>query len=66
MFDEFEKVRIKSKGIIGTIVDKTIKDGKPSYIVESDTYDNPSGKPYSGEWPLYDCYDTDLERVAIA
>lgn len=63
MFEEFEQVKILSTGEIGTIVDKVIIDGQARYVVESDTYDNPSGKPYGGTWPLYDCVDADLARV---
>ena len=63
MFDEFDRVRIKLTGVVGTIVDKVVKDGKAEYVVESDTYENSNGKPYSGEWALFDCVDMDLERA---
>ena len=63
MFDLFETVKIKSNGIVGTIVDKSVRNGKICYIIESDTYVNPSGKPYGGDWPLFDCVDEDLVAV---
>ena len=63
MFDLFETVKIKSNGIIGTIIDKTISNGKAKYVIESDTYVNPSGKPYCGDWPLFDCVVEDLVAV---
>ena len=66
MFNLFDKVKIKSSGIIGTIVDKESSNGKAKYIVESDTYVNPSGKPYGGDWPLFDCVDEDLVAVREA
>ncbi|MBR1759673.1 MAG: hypothetical protein IJ741_00660 [Schwartzia sp.] len=66
MFELFETVKIKSSGIVGTIVDKTIRNGKAKYIIESDTYVNPSGKPYCGDWPLFDCVDEDLVAVREA
>ena len=58
MFDEFEKVKILSNGKTGIIVDKTMRAGKAVYIVEDDEY-------VDDEYPLYDCVDEDLMRVAV-
>lgn len=60
MFELFEKVKIKSSGKIGTIVDIDTLGG---ITVEDDEYYNPSGEPYCGEWRLYHCYPDDLVRV---
>ena len=63
MFDLFNVVRIKHNGIVGTIVDKTIINGKTMYIVEN----NQKGKikgAYGGDWAEFDCSDEDLEPVS--
>ena len=62
MFELFDTVKIKSSGIVGTIIDKTVIDGKARYIVESDTKGQVEGV-YGGEWPEYDCADSDLLKV---
>lgn len=62
MFKEYEKVRIKSSGIIGDIVDKTVHNGVAKYIVESDE-EHPGIEGYGETFPLFDCIDDDLELV---
>lgn len=62
MFKEYEKVRIKSSGIVGVIVDRIVRDGVVKYIVESDE-ENPGVKGYGDSFPLFDCVDEDLELV---
>lgn len=63
VFGLFDTVKIKSSGVIGTIVDIPANpENGGLYIVESDT----KGKDkngYGGEWPLYDCEESDLELV---
>ncbi len=61
MFKLNDKVKIKSSGIKGTVVDVSVKDGKPVYIVESDTENTPGG--YGDLWKLYDCNDNELEST---
>ncbi len=63
MFELFEVVRIKSNGVIGTIVDKTEINGKVRYIVESDSKGEFEGA-YGGEWPLFDCVDADIVGIS--
>ncbi len=63
MFEEFEKVRIKASGVIGTIVDKITKNGKARYIVEDDKWRDDEESIGGGEYPLYNCVDEDLVRV---
>lgn len=62
MFKLNDKVLIKSENIIGTIVDIDNTYSKVKYIVESDTEGEIEGRP-GGIWPLYDCFDGDIERV---
>lgn len=62
MLEEYQKVIIKPKGIIGTIVDKTEKNGAMRYVVESDVKGRVDGLD-GGEWPLYDCEEEDLIPV---
>jgi len=57
MFEEFEKVFVKSVGREGTIVDKVIRNGHAEYIVEDINRIN-------NEYPLYDCVDSDLEKIS--
>ena len=62
VFELFEKVRIISKDLIGTIVDISETDGKTKYVVESDV----KGKRldgFGGIYPLFDCTEEDIEKV---
>ena len=65
MFELFEQVIIKRNGIPGTIVDKSIRNGKVNYIVESDIKGCIEGFD-GGDWPLFDCVDEDLVAVREA
>ena len=65
MFELFEQVIIKSSGIPGTIVDKSVRNGKVNYIVESDIKGRIEGCD-GGDWPLFDCVDEDLVAVRKA
>ncbi|MBR3623028.1 MAG: hypothetical protein IKN43_06745 [Selenomonadaceae bacterium] len=62
MFELFDTVKIKSNGIIGTIIDKTEINGKARYIVENDTKGEIAGA-YGGNWAEFDCLDEDLLKV---
>ena len=57
MFEEYERVIIKSSGVVGDIVDKRIVDGQAVYIVEADQRNE------NGDYPLYDCLDTDFIKT---
>ncbi len=62
MFELFEKVRIISKDLVGTIVDVGTLGGKVNYIVESDvefeeTDDN------CDRFPLFFCTEEEIEKV---
>ena len=62
MFELFEKVRIISKDLIGTIVDISETDGKTEYVVESDVKGKrPDG--FGGIYSLFDCTEEDIEKV---
>lgn len=52
-----DKVKIKSSGITGVIVDVNHLDGKDSYTVESDETDESDGLV------LYDCNEEELEYL---
>lgn len=62
MFNLFEKVKIKSKNLIGTIVD--ISNDANLITVESDTeyFNDPDG--YGERWPLFNCEENDLEKIS--
>lgn len=58
MFELYEKVLIKSKNIIGTIID--IHNN--IYTVESDTKGR-RNDGYGGEWPIFECLEHDLLKA---
>ena len=60
MFELYDKVKIKSNMVVGTIVDKSNIDVKTNYVVESDTKGTAGG--YGGEWKLYDCNENEIEK----
>lgn len=62
-FELYEHVRIKKNGLIGQVID--IADGKtgPVYTVESDTKGRRDDADYPGEWPLYHCKETEIEKA---
>lgn len=61
MFELYDKVKIKSNSIVGTIVDKSDINGKTNYVVESDAKGTVGG--YGGEWKLYDCNENEIEKM---
>lgn len=62
MFELFEKVKIKSKNLIGTIVDISGDPNDLNITVESDTKGY-RDDGYGGVWPLFDCKENDLEKI---
>ena len=52
-----DKVKIKSSGVTGVIVDINHLDGKSSFTVESDEMDEANGIV------LYDCSEEELEYL---
>ena len=62
MFDLFDIVKIKSNGVIGTIIDKTELNDKVMYIVENNAKGEVRGA-YGGKWAEFDCRDEDLVKV---
>lgn len=62
LFSEYEEVRIKSTGIVGTIVDVTQRNGIPHYVVES-SISGPLPGGYGDKWPLFDCDEGDIEEI---
>lgn len=67
MLNEYDKVRIKTTGILGEIVDiYTTADGITKYTVESDEKGVPGGWGEPDSWKLFDCVESDLEKVEYA
>lgn len=59
MFALYDKVLIKSKNIIGTIIDIVKKENEITITVESDV----KGKrndAYGGDFPIFNCKEDDL------
>ena len=63
MFDEYEHVKIKSKGVTGIIVDKSRRNGTLWYVIEGDEPGERTDA-YGDLWPLFDCTEDDLLRIA--
>lgn len=59
----YSKVRIKSEKVIGTVVDVSTVNHKRLCTVESDTKGPVKGHD-GGDWPLYDCEESDLEVIS--
>lgn len=63
MLELYDKVRVKSSGTTGTIIDISQISGRTSFIVESDRENDPSPNvTYHTLWPLYDCTADEIEK----
>lgn len=62
MFALYDKVKIKSKDLIGTVIDIMTIKGEKIITVESDTEDEREDG-YGKRFPLFDCTENDLERI---
>lgn len=62
MFKLNDVVKIKSNGIVGTIVDISDVKGRRIFVVESNTPGKISGA-YGGDWALFDCTENELVTV---
>lgn len=65
MICEFDRVRIKEKGVIGDVIDiYKAQDGTTLYLVESDK-EGPSGDPDAWElrFPIFTCTAEQLEKI---
>lgn len=60
---EFDKVKIKSSGIVGTVVDIHTTNGEKVFVVESDQKGVPGGYGSWDSWKLFDCEEDELERL---
>jgi hypothetical protein len=57
MIKEFDHVRIKKNGVTGIVVDILDRsNGERYYSVEDDIEKD-------GDWPIYGCYEDDLEKI---
>ena len=61
MFELYDKVRIKSSTIVGTIIDISDINGHINYVVESEKKNISGG--YGGDWKLFDCSTNEIEKV---
>ena len=61
--EEFSRVRIKSTGITGIIVDISVINGIKNYIVESDEKGVPGGYGDDDDWKFFDCMEDELESI---
>ena len=59
MIKLFDRVKIKSSGVIGFVVDISVNG---IYTVESESHEIGEGA-YPAKWPLYDCDVSDLSLV---
>ncbi len=62
VFSLFDRVMILETGVIGTIIDKSTRNGKTWYIVESDKEGAAKGG-YGDKWPLFDCTADELQAL---
>lgn len=56
---EYDVVRIKASGVVGTIVDIYNVKGKDFFTVEDDTRNSDGG------FDLYDCTKDEIEKVEV-
>lgn len=64
MIKEYDKVRIKATGIVGEVIDIYYPaNGKKMYTVESDERGVPGGWGDDGDWKLFDCEESELEKI---
>jgi len=62
MLNMFDKVRILSKDLNGTIVDIRKSNNETIYTVESDTKGKRSDG-YGGIFPLFDCKENEIAKI---
>ena len=58
MLNIYDRVKIKSKNICGTIVDVYTVNNYTKFVVESDVPNIDDG--YGGKWKLFDCDESDI------
>ena len=63
MINEYDKVRIKSNGIAGVVVDIYSVNGGTRYTVESESKDAVGGYGIDGYWKLFTCTADELEKI---
>lgn len=62
MINEYDHVTIKATGITGVVVNKTEKQGKQLYTVESDEKGVPGGAGEPDGWKLFVCVEEEIEK----
>ena len=64
MLKIYDKVKIKSNDICGTIVDIYTINDRTKFVVESDTPNVDDG--YGGKWKLFDCDESNIILIKTA
>ena len=62
MFELFEKVRVISEDLVGTIVEICDKNGETNYFIESDVEFEETDTNHD-RFPLFYCTEEELEKV---
>lgn len=62
MVNEYDRVRIKSTGITGIVVDISTVKGQKIFVVESDEKGVLGGYGSEDSWKLFDCFADDIEK----
>ncbi|MBO5969499.1 MAG: hypothetical protein J6S14_13480 [Clostridia bacterium] len=63
MINEFDRVKIKNSGIAGVVVDIHDLNGKIICVVESDEKGCTGGYGSEAGWKLFDCEESELEKL---
>lgn len=63
MICDYDKVRIKTTGIIGKVIDIYVTKGETVYIVESTEKGVSGGYGSKSSWKLFDCTEDELEKL---
>lgn len=61
MISLYDKVKIKSNGIKGEVIDISVINGEKTYIIESDDKDALGGYGKEGNYKLFWCKEQDME-----
>lgn len=63
MIEEYDHVKIKSSAITGIVVDISTVKGQTIFVVESDDKGVPGGYGSDDSWKLFDCSESEIEKI---